>query len=188
MITQMLFRALDKKAIWLVVVAGADRDRRAGRQPRHPRGQPAASCRTMRCRCSASISATPCWRSRSIWSGAIAAFSRSATRAFFALGGYAMGMYLMRQIGARGVYANPVLPDFMVFLNYKDLPWFWNGFDHVVVRLPDGAAGAGAAGLRLRLSRLPQPRHRRLSLDHHAGDDLCPAARLLPQRSRLRRQ
>jgi len=49
--------------------------------------------------------------------------------AFFALGGYAMGMYLMRQIGDRGVYANPVLPDFMVFLNYKDLPWFWNGFD-----------------------------------------------------------
>jgi urea transport system permease protein len=49
--------------------------------------------------------------------------------AFFALGGYAMGMYLMRQIGDRGVYANPVLPDFMVFLNYKELPWFWNGFD-----------------------------------------------------------
>ena len=50
--------------------------------------------------------------------------------AFFALGGYAMGMYLMRQIGARGVYANPVLPDFMVFLNYKELPWFWYGFDN----------------------------------------------------------
>src|SRR3954471_22964142 len=50
--------------------------------------------------------------------------------AFFALGGYAMGMYLMRQIGPRGVYGNPVLPDFMVFLNYKELPWFWNGFDH----------------------------------------------------------
>jgi urea transport system permease protein len=49
--------------------------------------------------------------------------------AFFALGGYAMGMYLMRQIGTRGVYANPVLPDFMVFLNYKELPWFWYGFD-----------------------------------------------------------
>lgn len=49
--------------------------------------------------------------------------------AFFALGGYAMGMYLMRQIGARGVYGNPVLPDFMVFLNYKELPWFWYGFD-----------------------------------------------------------
>ena len=49
--------------------------------------------------------------------------------AFFALGGYAMGMYLMRQIGTRGVYGDPVLPDFMVFLNYKELPWFWHGFD-----------------------------------------------------------
>src|SRR5258708_4368004 len=38
--------------------------------------------------------------------------------AFFALGGYAMGMYLMRQIGTRGVYGNPLLPDFMVFLQY----------------------------------------------------------------------
>ncbi len=49
--------------------------------------------------------------------------------AFFALGGYAMGMYLMRQIGDRGVYGHPVLPDFMVFLNWKELPWFWHGFD-----------------------------------------------------------
>src|SRR5499433_938319 len=49
--------------------------------------------------------------------------------AFFSLGGYAMGMYLMRQIGTRGVYANPILPDFMVFLNYPKLPWYWNGFD-----------------------------------------------------------
>jgi urea transport system permease protein len=49
--------------------------------------------------------------------------------AFFALGGYAMGMYLMRQIGTRGVYADPVLPDFMVFLNWKHLPWYWYGFD-----------------------------------------------------------
>src|SRR5207244_1417434 len=49
--------------------------------------------------------------------------------AFFALGGYAMGMHLMRQIGNRGVYGNPVLPDFMVFLNYPKLPCYWNGFD-----------------------------------------------------------
>ncbi len=49
--------------------------------------------------------------------------------AFFALGGYAMGMYLMRQIGARGVYANPLLPDFMVFLNWKSLPVAWWGFN-----------------------------------------------------------
>ncbi|WP_293853331.1 urea ABC transporter permease subunit UrtC [uncultured Alsobacter sp.] len=48
--------------------------------------------------------------------------------AFFALGGYAMGMYLMRQIGPRGVYGNPILPDFMVFLNWKDLPLTWYGF------------------------------------------------------------
>ncbi|KRB61881.1 urea ABC transporter permease subunit UrtC [Rhizobium sp. Root708] len=50
--------------------------------------------------------------------------------AFFALGGYAMGMYLMRQIGTRGSYGDPILPDFMVFLNYKALPWFWYGFNH----------------------------------------------------------
>jgi len=49
--------------------------------------------------------------------------------AFFALGGYAMGMYLMRQIGDRGVYGDPLLPDFMVFLNWSELPWFWQGFD-----------------------------------------------------------
>src|SRR5580765_5839968 len=49
--------------------------------------------------------------------------------AFFALGGYAMGMYMMRQIGARGVYGNPILPDFMVFLNCPELPWYWYGFD-----------------------------------------------------------
>jgi urea transport system permease protein len=50
--------------------------------------------------------------------------------AFFALGGYAMGMYLMRQIGTRGVYADPILPDFMVFLNWKELPLYWYGFQH----------------------------------------------------------
>jgi urea transport system permease protein len=50
--------------------------------------------------------------------------------AFFALGGYAMGMYLMRQVGTRGVYQNPLLPDFMVFLNWQELPWCWWGFDH----------------------------------------------------------
>jgi urea transport system permease protein len=66
--------------------------------------------------------------------------------AFFALGGYAMGMYLMRQIGTRGVYGHPVLPDFMVFLNWTSLPWFWSGFDHfwmallMMVLVPGGLA------------------------------------------------
>jgi urea transport system permease protein len=55
--------------------------------------------------------------------------------AFFSLGGYAMGMYLMRQIGPRGVYGDPILPDFMVFLNYKALPWFWHGFNHFAIAL-----------------------------------------------------
>ena len=50
--------------------------------------------------------------------------------AFFALGGYAMGMYLMRQIGDRGMYGNAELPDFMVFLNWQELPWYWMGFDN----------------------------------------------------------
>jgi urea transport system permease protein len=49
--------------------------------------------------------------------------------AFFALGGYAMGMYLMRQIGSRGVYGNAELPDFMVFLNWDALPWHWYGMN-----------------------------------------------------------
>jgi urea transport system permease protein len=47
---------------------------------------------------------------------------------FFALGGYAMGMYLMLSIGEAGVYRSK-LPDFMVFLDWKELPWFWRPFD-----------------------------------------------------------
>ena len=53
---------------------------------------------------------------------------------FFALGGYAMGMYLMRQIGRDGVYRSD-LPDFMVFLDWKELPWHWTLFDSFVVAL-----------------------------------------------------
>ena len=66
--------------------------------------------------------------------------------AFFALGGYAMGMHLMREIGPRGVYGDPVLPDFMVFLDWKELPWFWWGFDQfwfaclMVLLVPGGLA------------------------------------------------
>jgi urea transport system permease protein len=48
---------------------------------------------------------------------------------FFALGGYAMGMHLMRSIGEEGVYRSK-LPDFMVFLDWKELPWYWHGFEH----------------------------------------------------------
>ncbi len=64
--------------------------------------------------------------------------------AFFALGGYAMGMHLMRQIGERGVYGHPVLPDFMVFLDWKELPWYWRGFESAWFALPMCLAVPGA--------------------------------------------
>jgi urea transport system permease protein len=107
--------------------------------------------------------------------------------AFFALGGYAMGMYLMRQIGTRGVYGNAELPDFMVFLNWTELPWYWQGFDMfwfamLMVMVVPGLLAFVFGWFAFRT------RHRRLSLDHHPGDDLCAAARLLPQRHGLRRQ
>jgi urea transport system permease protein len=63
--------------------------------------------------------------------------------AFFTLGGYAMGMYLMRQIGDRGVYGNPELPDFMVFLNWTELPWYWAGSSSVIWMIVMVFAGPG---------------------------------------------
>jgi urea transport system permease protein len=53
---------------------------------------------------------------------------------FFALGGYVMGMYLMRQIGLDGNYKSP-LPDFMVFLDWKTLPWHWTLSDQLIATL-----------------------------------------------------
>ena len=53
---------------------------------------------------------------------------------FFSMGGYAMGMYLMRSIGKEGVYKSD-LPDFMVFLDWKELPWYWYGFDYFAFTL-----------------------------------------------------
>jgi urea transport system permease protein len=53
---------------------------------------------------------------------------------FFALGGYSMGMYLMREIGAEGQYRSH-LPDFMVFLDWKDFPWYWAGTEYFSLAL-----------------------------------------------------
>ena len=79
--------------------------------------------------------------------------------AFFALGGYAMGMYLMRQIGTRGVYGDAVLPDFMVFLNWKELPLPWWGFQNfayaafMALAVPGAlAAGFGWFAFRSRVT------------------------------------
>ena len=70
---------------------------------------------------------------------------------FFALGGYAFGMYLMRQIGRDGDYKSD-LPDFMVFLDWKAYPWYWTFSDQLLVLRAAGRAGAGPARLRVRLS------------------------------------
>jgi urea transport system permease protein len=64
--------------------------------------------------------------------------------AFFALGGYAMGMHMMRKVGDRGVYGNPDLPDFMVFLDWDKLPWTWYGFDNFAFALIMVVAVPGA--------------------------------------------
>ena len=108
--------------------------------------------------------------------------------AFFALGGYAMGMYLMRQIGDRGVYANPILPDFMVFLNWTELPFFWYGFNSfayamLMVLLVPGllAFVFGWFAFRSRVTGVY------LSIITQAMTYRA-AARLLPQQFRLRRQ
>jgi urea transport system permease protein len=62
---------------------------------------------------------------------------------FFALGGYAFGTYLMRQIGRDGVYKSD-LPDFMVFLDWKEFPWYWAGSDSLLWALVLVVAVPGA--------------------------------------------
>ncbi len=128
MITQMLFRALDKKAIWVVAILVAIAIAIPAGNLLIPPGQfghvPTYIVTLFGkylCYAILALSLDLVW-------GYVGILSLGHG-AFFALGGYAMGMYLMRQIGNRGVYANPVLPDFMVFLNYKELPWYWLGFD-----------------------------------------------------------
>ena len=53
---------------------------------------------------------------------------------FFALGGYSMGMYLMREIGNEGQYRS-FLPDYMVFLDWKEFPWYWAGTEYFSLAL-----------------------------------------------------
>ena len=106
---------------------------------------------------------------------------------FFALGGYAMGMYLMRSIGRDGVYKSD-LPDFMVFLDWKAYPWYWSFTDHFWYAALLVVLGAGHARLRVRLLRVPLADQGRLLLDHHAGADVRVHAAVLPQRHGLRRQ
>ena len=128
MLTQMLFRALDRKAIWLVGILVAIAIAVPVANLLIPPGEfghvPTYAVTLFGkylCYAILALALDLVWGYCGILS--------LGHGAFFALGGYAMGMYLMRQIGPRGVYANPILPDFMVFLNYKELPWYWLGFD-----------------------------------------------------------
>jgi urea transport system permease protein len=128
MITQMIFRALDRRATWLVValllVALAVPALNLVVPDGHPLHIPNYAVSLFGKYLTYAMLALAL---DLVWG--FCGILSLGHAAFFALGGYAMGMYLMRQIGTRGVYGNPVLPDFMVFLNYKELPWFWLGFD-----------------------------------------------------------
>jgi len=128
MITQMLFRALDKKAIWLVVVLVAVAILVPASNLLLPEGHPLHVPTYLVSLFGKYLTYAMLALALDLVWGYVGILSLGHG-AFFALGGYAMGMYLMRQIGPRGVYANPILPDFMVFLNYKELPWYWLGFD-----------------------------------------------------------
>ncbi len=98
---------------------------------------------------------------------------------FFALGGYAMGMYLMRQIGSDGQYRLP-MPDFMVFLNWKVFPWHW-AFRQPGLPARHGRARTWGVSVRLRLLRISLAHQGRVLFDHYAGADLRGHAALLPQ-------
>jgi urea transport system permease protein len=129
MLTQAIFRALDKKASWLVGIFLAVAILVPFANLLIPPGQfghiPTYMMSLMGKYLSYAILALAL---DLVWG--YCGILSLGHGAFFALGGYAMGMYLMRQIGTRGVYGNPVLPDFMVFLNYQQLPWYWHGFEN----------------------------------------------------------
>jgi urea transport system permease protein len=128
MITQMLFKALDKRAIWLLVALGIVAVAVPFLNLVVPEGNPFHVPNYAVPLFGKYLNYAMLALALDLVWGYCGILSLGHA-AFFALGAYAMGMYLMRQIGARGVYANPELPDFMVFLNYKELPWFWYGFD-----------------------------------------------------------
>ena len=106
---------------------------------------------------------------------------------FFALGGYAMGMTLMREIGTEGQYQSH-LPDYMVFLDWKEFPWYWAGSEYFSLAVLKVMLVPGLLAYRVRLVRVPLAHQGRVFLDHHPGAHLRFHAAVLPQRNRLRRQ
>jgi urea transport system permease protein len=127
-ISQPLFRALDKKAVWIVVALMVVAVAVPASNLLLPDGNPLKVPNYAVSLLGKYLTYAMLALALDLVWGYCGILSLGHA-AFFSLGGYAMGMYLMRQIGSRGVYGNPILPDFMVFLNYKELPWFWHGFD-----------------------------------------------------------
>jgi len=129
MLTQALFRALDTKAFWLIGILVALAIAVPAANLLIPAGQPGHVPIYIVTLFGKYLTYAMLALALDLVWGYCGILSLGHG-AFFALGGYAMGMYLMRQIGDRGVYANPELPDFMVFLNWHELPWYWQGFDN----------------------------------------------------------
>jgi urea transport system permease protein len=127
-ISQLLFRALDRKAVWIVIALMVVAVAIPASNLLLPDGNPLKVPNYAVSLLGKYLTYAMLALALDLVWGYCGILSLGHA-AFFSLGGYAMGMYLMRQIGSRGVYGNPVLPDFMVFLNYKELPWFWQGFD-----------------------------------------------------------
>jgi len=128
MITKALFKALDGKAIWVVLVLLAVAVAVPASNLMLPDGHPLRVPNYMVPLLGKYLTyATLALALDLVWG--YCGILSLGHGAFFGLGGYVMGMYLMRQIGDRGVYGDPVLPDFMVFLNYDALPWYWHGVD-----------------------------------------------------------
>jgi urea transport system permease protein len=90
---------------------------------------------------------------------------------FFALGGYSMGMYLMREIGNEGQYRS-FLPDYMVFLDWKEFPWYWAGTEYFWL--------ARTACVCFRLVRLSFAHPWSLFFDHYPSAHVRLHAAILP--------
>ena len=129
MITQALLRALDKKAVWIVIILVLVAILVPASNLLLPAGHPLRLPNYLVPLFGKYLTFAILALALDLVWGYCGILSLGHG-AFFALGGYAMGMYLMRQIGTRGVYANANLPDFMVFLNWKELPWYWYGMDN----------------------------------------------------------
>ena len=98
---------------------------------------------------------------------------------FFATGGYAMGMYLMREAAGDG------LPAFMSFLSRSELPWFWWGTQHFARTLVLIVMVPGLLALVFGWFAFRSKNQRGLFLDHDAGPDVRGNVAVLSQRNRV---